>query len=103
MENILTYVEIKELDKNLYQYRGINGLFYCFELEDINSLADIVNNKYQTLTYYGVDRNILENFIIEKSVSGIDRIVPVGRALDMDVVWDGYDVISYLSRIVDIK
>ena len=103
MENILTYVEIKELDKNLHQYRGINGLFYSFELEDINSLADIVNNKYQTLTYYGVDRNILENFIIENSVSGIDRIVPVGRALDMDVVWDGYDVISYLSRIVDIK
>ncbi len=59
--------------------------------------------QYQTLTYYGVDRNILENFIIENSVSGIDRIVPVGRALDMDLVWDGYDVISYLSRIVDIK
>ena len=103
MENILTCVEIKELDKNLHQYRGINGLFYSFELEDINSLADIVNNKYQTLTYYGVDRNILENFIIENSVTGIDRIVPVGRALDMDLVWDGYDVISYLSRIVDIK
>ena len=103
MENILTYVEIKELDKNLHQYRGVNGLFYSCELEDINSLVDIVNNKYQTLTYYGVDRNILENFIIENNVSGIDRIVPVGRALDMDVVWDGYDVISYLSRIVDVK
>ena len=78
-------------------------MIYSFELEDINSLADIVNNKYQTLTYFGVDKNILENFIIENSVSGIDRIVPVGRALDMDLGWDGYDVISYLSRIVDIK
>jgi hypothetical protein len=103
MENVLTYVEINELDKNLHHYRGINGLFYSFELEDINSLTDIISNKYQTLTYYGVNRNLLESFIIENSVSGIDRIVPVGRALDMDVVWDGYDVISYLSRIVDVK
>ena len=103
MENLLIYVEIKELNKNLHQYRGINGLFYSFELKEINDLADIVNNKYQTLTYYGVDKKILENFIIENNVSGIDRIVPVGRALDMDIIWDGYDIISYLSRIVDIK
>jgi len=26
----------------------------------------------------------------------------VGRALDMDTIWDGYDVIGYLSRIIDI-
>ena len=103
MENLLTYVEIKELNKNLHQYRGINGLFYSFELKDINSLSDIVNNKYQTLTYYGVDKKILENFVIENNISGIDRIVPVGRALDMDIIWDGYDIISYLSRIVDIR
>ena len=103
MENLLIYVEIKELNKNLHQYRGINGLFYSFELKEINDLADIVNNKYQTLTYYGVDKKILENFIIENNVSGIDRIVPVGRALDMDIIWDGYDIINYLSRIVDIK
>jgi len=103
MENLLTYIEIKELNKNLHQYRGINGLFYSFELEDINSLSDIVNNRYQTLTYYGVDKKILENFVIENNISGIDRIVPVGRALDMDIIWDGYDIINYLSRIVDIK
>ena len=66
-------------------------------------MADIVNNKYQTLTYYGVDKKILEDFVIENNVSGIDRIVPVGRALDMDIIWDGYDIISYLSRIVDIR
>jgi hypothetical protein len=103
MKNILTYVEIKELDKNLHHYRGVNGLFYSFELDDINSLAHIVTNKYQTLTYYGIDRSLLEKFIVDNSVYGIDRIVPVGRALDMDVVWDGYDVIGYLSRIVDVK
>ena len=31
---------------------------------------------------------------------GIDRVVPVGRALDMDIVWDGYDLIGSLSRLI---
>ena len=71
MENILTYVEIKELDKNLHQYRGINGLFYSFELEDINSLADIVNNKYQTLTYFGINKLVLKDLVLENSLLGV--------------------------------
>jgi hypothetical protein len=28
--------------------------------------------------------------------------VPVGRALDMDALWDGYDIIASLSRLVPI-
>jgi len=36
-------------------------------------------------------------------LSGIDRIVPVGKALDMDVTWDGYDIVRSLSRVIDVK
>ena len=66
------------------------------------SIAGIINNKYQTLTYYGVDKKNLVRFIVENSITGIDRIVPVGKALDMDVIWDGYDVIGCLSRVISI-
>ena len=34
---------------------------------------------------------------------GIDRIVPVGRTLDMDVIWDGFDLPNTLSRIIEVK
>jgi 3-hydroxyacyl-[acyl-carrier-protein] dehydratase len=30
-------------------------------------------------------------------------IVPVGRALDIDVIWDGFDIEKNLSRIIDVK
>ena len=69
----------------------------------INILTNNNGEQYACLFGGDSDMSIYANFIIENNVSGIDRIVPVGRALDMDVVWDGYDVISSLSRVVDIK
>ena len=102
MNNMLAYVGIKDISHDLHDYRGIFGLFYTFEIEDLNELSGIINNKYQTLTYYGMDKEKLSDFIIKNGITGIDRIVPVGRALDMNVVWDGYDVINYLSRVIEI-
>ena len=31
---------------------------------------------------------------------GVDRVVPLGQALEMDTVWDGRDLIAALSRII---
>jgi len=33
----------------------------------------------------------------------LDRIVPVGTALDIGFIWDGVDVLQRLSRIVVFK
>jgi hypothetical protein len=33
-----------------------------------------------------------------QNLRGIDRVVPVGRAIDMGLVWDGYDIVTSLSR-----
>ena len=44
----------------------------------------------------------MKNFIIENSLQGIDRVVPIGKALDMDVFWDGIDVArrAYLELLI---
>jgi hypothetical protein len=54
------------------------------------------------VTYYGADKNALRDFVIKNSLRGIDRIVPVGSALDIGVVWDGYDIVRALSRVVEV-
>jgi hypothetical protein len=41
--------------------------------------------------------------VVSNGLSGIDRIVPVGKALDMGVIWDGYDLIRTMSRIVNTQ
>ena len=71
--------------------------------DDINEIACIVNNKYQTLTYFGINKMALKDFVLENSLLGIDRIVPIGQAMDMGVIWDGYDLVRSLSRVIEVK
>jgi len=66
-------------------------------------IAHIVNEKYQTLVYYGLSLPELSEFVTKNQLKGIDRIVPIGQALDIDVIWDGYDLIGTLSRIIDVR
>ncbi len=40
------------------------------------------------------------NFIMTNGLKGIDRVVPIGHSADFDLVWDGYDLINYYTRIV---
>ena len=43
------------------------------------------------------EKQLLETIKRQKYI-GIDRIVPIGRAFDIGPIWDGYDIISFLSR-----
>ena len=79
------------------------GYFYEYVTADLNSIAAIVTSKYQTLTYYGIDKKELAEFVISNRLAGIDRIVPVGQAMDIGLIWDGYDLMSTLSRVCDVR
>ena len=63
-------------------------------------LKGVVNEKYQTLTYFGFSAKELADIVSKNHWLGIDRIVPVGKALDIGVIWDGYDLIGQMSRII---
>ena len=45
----------------------------------------------------------LLEFIKGNNLEGIDRIVPIGRAMDIGMIWDGYNLKDNLTRIIDIK
>ena len=74
--------------------------FFEHDIDEIDTLVEIVNHKYQTLTYFGIEENSLRQFVVNNRLLGIDRVVPVGRALDMEIVWDGYDIVRTLSRVI---
>jgi len=102
--NYIYRLELKKLPKEgVDSLRGKCGYFFEHYTEDLNVFVAIVNKKFQTLTYFGVDAKAIGTFVIDKALSGIDRIVPVGSALDISVIWDGYDLVRMLSRIVDIR
>ena len=101
--NYLYRIALDSLPDNMDAFRGQYGFFYEYDAQDMNSIAHIINTKYQTLTYFGLDKAELLDFVVTNNLLGIDRIVPIGSALDIGVIWDGYDIVRSLSRIIDIK
>lgn len=79
------------------------GLYPQIPIEDIKSIKNYVSAKTQTITYFGLDPVILAQQIIDDCLEGVDRIVPVGDALDIGFVWDGKDVVRHLSRVISVK
>ena len=100
-ENILYGVELSSLPEDVTELRGKGGYFYEYMLQAWSELEQIVTEKYQTLTYFGLDAEEIRRFIIEHCLRGIDRVVPVGKALDIGIVWDGYDLVRTLSRQIE--
>ena len=83
--------------------RGTFGLFYEHDVDSVledDVLKNIADAKCQTLTYFGVDEAALVNYVVDHHLTGVDRIVPVGKALDIGVYWDGFDIVRSLSRVI---
>jgi Acyl-CoA reductase (LuxC) len=100
--NLLYRVELDGVRSDQDRVRGYFGTIHEVILPSLESLAPIINERYQTLTLLGIDKNEIRNMISSHRLRGIDRVVPVGRALDMDIVWDGYDIVGSLSRLITI-
>ncbi len=101
-DNLISRIRLSELVENIYDYRCAGGSFLEYINTELSPLSGIVTRKYQTLSYYGIDKERLAGFVTENGLCGIDRIVPVGKTADFSLIWDGFDLITQMSRIVCI-
>lgn len=79
------------------------GLFFEVSINTFKELADFVIDKDQTLAYFGFEQSELLDLIDHISSRGIDRIVPIGQALNFDGIWDGQSFLKSFTREVVIK
>ncbi len=101
-ENLLYREELSRLDEDIINHRGKSGYFYEYALQDLDELCKVVTEKFQTITYFGVDVKILYDRLIATNVRGVDRIVPIGKAMDIDVIWDGFDLVRVVARKIRV-
>ncbi len=94
-------IQLHELSDNMDSYRGQCGYYYEYETKKIEDVLTITNKRYQTITYFGINKNLILNEVLNHHLLGIDRIVPIGQALTIGMTWDGYDIISELSRKIE--
>lgn len=101
--NILCRVEIDTLPQDIDSFRCAGGYFTEYTAQSLDEIAPIVNEKYQTLAYYGFTQQELADFVLRNRLTGIDRIVPFGETTAFSLTWDGMNLIERMSRIVDIQ
>ncbi len=98
--NNISRVEIYKLQRNIENLRGKFGQFFEYKTDNMNFLK-IVSKKYQTLSVYGVNKDIIMNKILSMNLRGVDRVVDIGKSNSITLLWDGYDVVRSLSRIIN--
>ncbi len=118
IENIIIqkdFKNIKMFKNNLYvidpnnkinkieNIRGVNGTFFQKNIKQIKDLRNFITKKCQTVSYFGFKKDQLEYFLLNNNLLGVDRVVPIGKALEIDIVWDGYETVKSLSRIITIQ
>jgi len=101
--NFLYRFPVSSLPKRLVSKPLAMGTFAEIEVSSLGEIRNFVNEKFQTMTYFGFNSVQLRELVELEKFKGIDRIVPIGAALDMGLIWDGYDLPLTLSRIVDIR
>ena len=99
-ENKINVITLKNIPSNIDQYKGMWGCFFEGKIKKFSDIKSFVNKKYQTITYYGIKSDDVHSEIIKNSIEGVDRIVPFGNSLNIDMIWDGMDLNNMLTRIV---
>jgi hypothetical protein len=102
-DNSLMRVHLETLPGNIDAFRCAGGYFSEYVAVSLDEIAPIINEKYQTLAYYGYKKTTLQEFVMNHHLIGIDRIVPIGSTLDFSLTWDGYDLINALTRVCAIR
>lgn len=79
------------------------GLFLLVPLRRLAELAELVQPSDQTLAHYGFGAAELAELADRVQGRGLDRIVPLGRALELSHLWDGYDLLESFTRVRDVR
>ncbi len=95
---VLTVANLAAFSRN---HPGGNLFFEC-QLDGLSDLASALCRRDQTLTWFGFAPEDLKNLAAVLNGRAIDRIVPIGQALQFGRFWDGNDLLQSFCRQVFI-
>lgn len=98
----LYVISMNNLRKDSLMQKTKWGFFYECQIKDLNELKFVTNKKLQTITYFGFSKSFLRSFFNKNNFHGIDRVVPFGQGLNINLIWDGYNLDKILSREIEI-
>lgn len=101
-DNLIVRAQVQNISGDLMNFRDNSGYFIEYDCKDIFEIKNLINDKKcQTVAYLGSYEDIIN--LVKTGIKGVDRIVPFGKTMDFDLIWDGYNLFSQLTRTVKIE
>lgn len=102
-ENQIVRVYLPKLFENVMDYKESGGYFLEYQAENLEDLILLLGKPCQTIACLGISPEIIWKLILENGVRGVDRIVPLGKTMELSLIWDGFDLVESMSRQIDWK
>ena len=98
-DNLLVRVSVSDISAKLMDLKDNCGYFFEYECDDVLKLKPLCDDKRcQTIGLLGDTEKIKP--LLLSGVKGVDRVVPIGKTMDFDMIWDGYDLTNQLTRTI---
>ncbi len=95
-------IALARTDHQVRGWWGVGG-FVEVVLPSLMGVGRLVASSDQTITHAGFELTELEALVRSIGGRGIDRVVPVGEALQFGRHWDGHDLLSSMTRWVVVR
>lgn len=102
LEGVVSFIPVQTFSADLMALHPGQGICYLVPVTSLDHLGEL-DDRCQSLGYWGVRREDLEAWVNEAPGGPLDRIVPIGRALDFSPAWDGFELFGLLSRTTVIQ
>lgn len=99
-DNFVNRVEVEKLSGELMDYKNGGGYFFEYEAKHLDEIVPVLTKQCQTVSVLGIDKKDVKEIVYHYGVRGVDRIVSLGQTMGLEFVWDGYQMIEAMSRVV---
>ena len=104
IKNNINIIQCKKLnDVKIKNLISRWGLFYEMKCSNIKNIKIPISKNYQTISYFGLNKKQKEKIFLNDSLKNFNRVVPIGNTMNFQLTWDGYDLINYLTKKIEIK
>jgi len=101
-DTYVSYITLGNLSEIDEQKHCGGGLFYDVDIKNLDELFTYSTKRHQTLSLAGISKKELQEIFKTTNPQGFDRVVSLGKAMEFNATWDGFEIMSSLCRVVDV-
>lgn len=98
--NLVVRVEVDKLYPELMNYKNGGGYFFEYKMKNLDDIVPVLTKQCQTISVLGIEKQDILDIVFKYGVRGVDRVVELGKTMELEFIWDGYKMIEEMSRFI---